>query len=440
MRRFPHLTITLLVALGIATMVFQLGLLMYAGYAMIALAFVSHWLAKTWSESVEVRRDCQQLTAEVGTTIAVLVAVKNVGRWPIGWLLFEDLLPHSALWQRPPRLEVTGQRLQLVMLKSGATKTMLYQLKCNRRGYYQLGPTVVETGDLFGLHRRYRVGVEPNFLLVYPEIVPIAGYDVASRRPIGEVRMTHRLYEDPTRMAGVRAYQNGDALNRVHWRATARTGTLHSKVYEPSSVAGATILIDFHQQSHPAAHEPVRSELAITAAASLAHVLYHMGQQCGLVTNGRDAADRIRQEGYSHDWRTRQSLRQSSGMWAASDRLRPVVVPTRRGPEAFRQIQETLARLELTDGLTLAQLIAETDSRIPRDATVVVIVSTVTSDVAIALGTLRRRGLAVTALVNCFDEYEYAQAAGALLAEGVEPRQLRDRESIALICRRYVVG
>ena len=52
----------------------------------------------------------------------------------------------------------------------------------------------------------------------------LAGYEIASRRPIGEIRISHRLFEDPTRIAGVRAYQSGDPLNRIHWRATARTG------------------------------------------------------------------------------------------------------------------------------------------------------------------------------------------------------------------------
>ena len=68
---------------------------------------------------------------------------------------------------------------------------------------------MLETGDLFGLHRRYRVSTEPHFLLVYPKVVPLEGYDIASRRPIGEVRLTHRLFEDPTRIAGVRAVSGG---------------------------------------------------------------------------------------------------------------------------------------------------------------------------------------------------------------------------------------
>src|SRR5207302_1065419 len=82
----------------------------------------------------------------------------------------------------------------------------------------------------------------------------------------------------------------GDPLNRVHWRATARTGQLHSKIHEPSTLSGATVLLDFHQAGYHARGEPFRSELAVVAAVSLANAVYEMGQQVGLVTNGRDAA------------------------------------------------------------------------------------------------------------------------------------------------------
>ena len=138
------------------------------------------------------------------------------------------------------------------------------------RGYYQVGPLVLESGDLFGLHRRYRVGTVPSFVLVYPRVLPLEGYDLATRRPIGEIRLTHRLFEDPTRIAGVRPYETGDPLGRVHWRATARTGFLHSKIYEPSTIAGATLLLDFHQAGYHQQGEPFRSELAVTTVASLA--------------------------------------------------------------------------------------------------------------------------------------------------------------------------
>ncbi len=434
MKWYAGATLLLVVAL-----VFGLGLLAYAMYALLGVMALSRLLSRVWAASLSATRECNRFSVHVGDTVAVVIAVENAGVLPVAWVLMEDLLPADALIHEPPNLRVKGKRLQLAMLKSHGRKTLFYQLECNQRGYYQIGPLVLETGDLFGLHRRYRVGTQPHFLLVYPEIVPLEGFDVASRRPIGEVRMSHRLYEDPTRIAGVRWYQAGDPLNRIHWRATARTGSLHSKVYEPSTVAGATILLDFHQASYDPRHEPYRSELAVTAAASVANAVYEMGQQVGLVTNGRDAADRIRQEGWDYDVRSRQAARKAAEMQPHSDRLQPLMVETRRGPEQLMRILETLARVELTDGLNLAQLVTETASRLPRDASVVALLPAVTAETAIALGNLRRRGLAVTAIVNLYDQGDFEQASARLLAEGIEARHLRDREAIVTICRNYVL-
>jgi uncharacterized repeat protein (TIGR01451 family) len=422
----------------LAALVFQTGLLAYAMYVLLGLLLISRLLARSWIENLSASRQCDRAEAEVGDTVAVAVTVRNGGVLPVPWVLLEDMLPARALVESRQRLRVKKKRLKLAMLWGMGRTDLNYQIEFRVHGYYQIGPLVLESGDLFGLHRRYRLGTEPHFILVYPKVVPLEGYELASRRPIGEVRLTHRLYEDPTRIAGVRQYEAGDPLNRVHWRATARTGVLHSKIYEPSTIAGLTVVLDFHEAGYPTRGEPQRSELAVTAAASLAHAVYQLGQQVGLVTNGRDAADRIRQEGWAHDYRTRAEALQSATV-EESDRLQPLVVPTRRGPEQFRRILETLARVELTDGLTLAQLVVESASRLPRDATVAAILSVVSPEAALALGSLRRRGYAVVAILVMPDEDEQAAAAGPLIAEGLEVRPIRDEAGLAAVCRRELL-
>lgn len=424
----------LLVALALG-----LGLPAYAIYALLGILLISRWLAWHWSRSLSAVRECNRYSVNVGDTVAVVVTLGNASRIPVAWALIEDLLPLRALSYRPPSLEVRGRRVQLTMLPGGGRHTMFYQLQCNRRGYHQVGPLIVETGDLFGLHRRYRVLTSPHFLLVYPQVVPLEGFELASRRPIGEVRISHRLYEDPTRIAGVRAYQAGDPLNRVHWRATARTGQLHCKVYEPSCVVGATLLLDFHQAAFDPNQEPYRSELSVTAAASLANAVYEMDQQIGLVTNGRDAADRIRQEGWDYDIRSRKAARRAAAMLESSDRLQPVVVETRRGPEQLARILSTLARVELTDGLTFPQLVLETAGRLPRDATVVAILPSANVETAVALGELQHKGLAVTAILNIYDDTEFERAVALLGAEGIEARHLKNLEALPTLCREYVL-
>jgi uncharacterized protein (DUF58 family) len=122
-----------------------------------------------------------------------------------------------------------------------------------------------------------------------------------------------------------------------------------------------------------------------------------------------------------------------------SERLRPVMVPTRRGTDQFMQILEALARIELTDGLSLAQLIGETTSRMPRDATVIAILPQVSAEMAIALGNLKRQGYAVTAVISVYDEFDFAQASGPLLAVGIPTQHLRDESAVATVCRKFVL-
>jgi uncharacterized repeat protein (TIGR01451 family) len=421
-------------ALLLLVVVLQLRLLVYAFYVLTALFLVSRWLSRRWGANVSATRECNREVAEIGDSVAVVVNLKNTGRLPIPWVLAEDLLPRGPLIQRPPRLKVSGRRIGVAMLAAGGQKTMYYQLHFEMRGYYQLGPTVLETGDLFGLHRRFTINARPSYVLVYPRVVPLLGYDIASKRPIGEVRFSYRLFEDPTRISGVRQYQDGDPMSRIHWRATARTGKLHCKTYEPSTIAGACMLLSFHRDGYLPGNEPVASELAITTAASLANALFELGQQIGLVTNGRDAADRVREEGWEHDYRTRSAAQESAAMTQKNDRLRPVIVETGRGPEQLTRILETLARLEFTDGLAMHELIMESRSRLPRDATVLAILSHVDAYTAAALGGLARNGYAVAAVLVTLDENLHFDSASRLLAEGIVPRRVRSEEELAQLC------
>jgi uncharacterized repeat protein (TIGR01451 family) len=433
-RWFLAALLLLLVAL-----VLESGLLAYAMYVLLGLLVVSRFLARSWVGNLSATRAANRLTAEVGETVTVSVTVRNTGWMPVPWVLLEDLLPRRALAPNAPAVRVKGDRLQVRMVAARGKAVVKYRLKLKRRGYLQIGPLVMETGDLFGLHRRYRVAAEPQFLLVYPKVVPLQGYELASRRPVGEVRLTHRLFEDPTRVNGVREYQAGDPLNRVHWRATARTGLLHCKVYEPSTLTGATLLLDFHQAGYNSRGEPHRSELAVTAAASLAQAVYELGQQVGLITNGRDAADRIRLEGWDHDYRTRQVARKKTAMRERSDRLQPLVVETRRGAEQFQRIRETLARVDFTDGLSFAELVTEAASRMPRDATVVALLPAVPVETALALGNLKRSGYAVSVVLVLVDEGQVEQAHGRLLAEGVrDVRQLNSEGELPTLCQQPV--
>lgn len=422
--------IALLLLIGLLT---GASMLVYAAYVLVAIYWLTRWLSRRWAHALSATRQCSAGEVEIGETVMVSLKLKNSDRWRIVWILLEDVLPRGSLANPHPALKLDGSNLRLCSIAGGDPKLHIYKLTALRRGYYQLGPLIAETGDLFGLHRRFHTVTKTDALLVLPKIIPLVGYDVASQRPVGEVRVMYRMLEDPTLVSGIRKYQNGDPMRSVHWRATARTGTLQSKQYQPTSVAGATLVVDLHRQSNPDHHEPVRSDLAVTAAASIAHTLMQMQQQFGLVSNGRDAADRMAEE-QLREFASRDSAQRQSAMLSHSDRLRPVIVPSGRGPDHFIAIHKTLARLERTDGLELQDLLIEAQSRLPRDTTVLVIVQQVDESAALALGMLRRQGYSVAAIVNNYENEAYTLAIGRLLAQRISVYHLLDENSIPQIC------
>ena len=415
----------------------NMPLLAIAPAAVMLLLLVNQLLASSWSNAIEARRVCRRHELERGDVLDVGLQLGNPDRLPVAWCLVEDLLPVSARTSHPKQRPASeGDRLIMLQLSSGSKRTLYYKIRFPLRGYYQIGPLVLETGDVFGLHRRHKVLVEPDYVTVLPKVVALGSYTLASRRPVGEIRMSHRLFEDPTRMAGVRRYEQGDSFRQVHWRATARTGVLHSKTYEPSCVAGVTVLLDFHERSLPSDGEPHRSELAITMAASVTHAVYLLGQQIGLVTNARDALERIRTEGwqgadfFSLD---RKAIREQTAMLETSERLRPVVVPTERGPEQFQRILHTLARLERTDGLTLRELIFEAERHLPRNATVLVISGKLSEEDALAVRELKRSGYAVTVLLSSLDSHAFYVAAGPLVQLGIDVRLCANEQELSTV-------
>jgi uncharacterized protein (DUF58 family) len=446
MKTFWRWLIVIVVLIGLA-LALKAGLVAFAGYVILGVLLLSRFLAKSWITNLEAEREVPEGQREIGDTVSVEVKLTNTGKVPVGWLLFEDMLPEYAFKARPARITVKGGRIKVLFIPTGKTKTIKYKMTFNARGYYQIGPAFAETGDVFGLHRRHRILTEPRFVLVLPKIVPLAKYQFASERPIGEIRLANRLFEDPTRTAGVRPYQMGDPLSRVHWRATARTGQLHCRVFEPTSLAGATILVDFFDKGYDKNREPYRSDLAVTTACSLAYAVSLLNQQVGFASNGRDAAERIKEEASEkldqpdEGFTNRGEARENFVAVDQTDRLRPVIVPTRRGFDQFQQIRESLARLELTDGMTFPRLIVEVAPRLPKDATVIAVLPAVPVDSAIALGQLRRQGFAISAVLISIADDDKPVCAGRLMAEGIrDVRFIQSEEELINLGEKTQAG
>ena len=127
--------------------------------------------------------------SKIGDTIAIVTVLENRSWIPVPWMLVEDLLPRRALIHSPPNLQITGRRLQLVSFRGQGEEDDHVSIEMQLPRVLSAGAAGGRDGRRVWAYRRYRVLSEPSFLLVVPEVVPLEGFDIASRRPIGEVRM-----------------------------------------------------------------------------------------------------------------------------------------------------------------------------------------------------------------------------------------------------------
>jgi len=393
-------------ALGIA-FVAQSPYMAFAVYAFLLLVLVAHFSSLAWLAGLDCERTVSLDTIRQGEEVDVEVTVMNRRGWPIPWIFIEDVHPKFC-----PR---KGDNTRLAILMPGRSVTLNYRLQCPRRGYHRIGPLLMESGDLFGLQKRFRIGRQQDYVSVLPTVAYIETFNVAARRPQGPVRISNRVYEDPTRIAGLREYVPGDPLNRVHWKASAHTGDLFVKTNEPSSVVGGTLILDLHEDSYYPPEERDRlMELAVTTTASIGYLLQMSGEQVGMLTNARDAAEVARYEVESRQAESRDEANESVVGEAESDRLSPLQVPTLRSPIQAQKMIENLARVLPTDGLSVERLVLSEFRRLPRDAALLPVVPHVTESFALALASMKLSGFNVSVFL-IGGEAPYQQAA-ALLA------------------------
>lgn len=200
-----------------------------------------------------------------GEQVAVTLTFKNLSYLPVPWLLFNEALPLTLA--TPPFLR------QVTFLRGKARQSIEYSLKPRQRGYYQIGPLLLESGDLLGLTRRVSGRLEPSQLIVYPKVLPLAQLRLPTHSPQVVLATLTPLFRDPSRITGVRAYIPGDNPRHIHWPASAAAGQVLVKQFEPAIARDTAIFLNLQRADYAPrrGQADVAIELAIVVAASLAN-------------------------------------------------------------------------------------------------------------------------------------------------------------------------
>lgn len=346
----------------------------------ILYLFIGVYLvARIWSrralKNLRITRHMEQRVF-LGERITITLKAQNLSRLPVPWLLINDSF--STVLSTPPFFR------QIITLGSRATQILPYDLVARRRGYYQIGPMTLETGDLLGINRRLQGQIEADYLIVYPKILPITRLGLPTYSPQVILPTPMPLFHDANRITGVRNYVQGDNPRHIHWPATAATGQLLVKQFQTAIARDNVMFLNLDRADYGRPGQAsVAIELAIVVAASLAnHMLMFEALPVGLTTTGFDPLTKSRQ----------------------TFRLRPD-----KGRRHLMQILEVLARVEGSDDVTFLKSLQQEAIHLSWGSTLIIITSTQSPELFSTALLLKRSGFQVTLVMVQPAAYIYPQ-------------------------------
>ncbi|MEE8045571.1 MAG: DUF58 domain-containing protein [Dehalococcoidia bacterium] len=265
-----------------------------------ALAFVVSIASRIWAalslEEITVDRSTSVDHAFKGDEIEITFTIENKKPLPVPWLEINEYVPRGLLIPGHKAAEqayLGGAELQ-ASTSLGAYERVRVTRKITAlsRGMYRLGKTRLRSGDLFGLYpAEATLDHTPWAIYVYPTIKAVPGFTLPAKRPIGDSLSRDRLWNDPSRPAGVREYRAGDPIKSVDWKTTAKRGEMFVRQFDPSVSEHAVIFAEAITTDVP--WEGYRSDVlegTMTAAASIAKHALDLGYKVGMVTNGISAS------------------------------------------------------------------------------------------------------------------------------------------------------
>lgn len=366
---FRRSTIQSLFFLLVIALVLRVPLLVLLS-ALLLLTIGIAWLWNRYALArVTYEREFSTTRAFPGDQVELVVRITNRKPLPLAMLEIRDRLPAGLDFESGDIHFDRDDRQALqrsTSLRWYERVVWRYSARCLKRGAYRAGPAQLDASDPFGFFRSSSQSALGAGLIVYPRLLSLPELRLPARNPLGALT-ARKLIRDPLRTVGVRDYQPDDPIKDVHWAATARTGTLQTRIYQPTTARELAIVLDldsFEAYWHGVDEEQI--ERSISAVATLAQSGLGEGYAVGLYVNGAPA-------------QFEQLVR----------------LPPGRSPVQLERIMETLARLTPYSVTPIARVLRMAATDLPRGATILLVSAIQPAVTRAELARLRERGRAV---------------------------------------------
>jgi uncharacterized protein (DUF58 family) len=353
--------------------------LFYLLYLAILVIGGSYILVRLGLTDLEAGYAVSQLHGHVGDRMRVTYTLRNGSRLPKLWLEVHN--PTTLPGALPGRAITLGGRSE---------RSWLIRVPLSRRGHFRIEPLHIRTGDPFGFFEAAATVGQGVSVIVYPRLEPIPSWRLPSAILEGSHASPERTLQTTPLATSVRPYAPGDAMNRIHWKTTARHGELQVKEFDLEQTADAWIILDLQRGIGGGRGDESTTEAAIRVAAAVSDKAIAENRAVGFTVNaGRTA-----------------------------------FLPADRGGRQHQKIMQLLAAVEADGHAPLVETLISTVGRLRRGMTAVVITPSLDPSWVRPLASLRTRGVAC--VVVTFDVGEYDAAARAAAAAASDQQVVVD--------------
>lgn len=240
----------------------------FALVAMLGLA-----LAAEPALNVEVRLDRDRILVgeEAVLEVRVTALMPTTGLEVTPRLADSVVVAGGAL----PRQEALG---------TGEERCIEMRITARSWGSYDAGSVLLRARDGFGLFLFERLVVSTLQLRVYPRPESVRALLAPRDTQANAGNTVARDKGDGIEFADIRRFEPGDHARHVNWRVSARRGELHVNQHHPERNTDVVIFIDTFAEVGMGRRTTL--DLAVRAAASLAHSYLRTRDRVGLIAFG----------------------------------------------------------------------------------------------------------------------------------------------------------
>jgi len=277
------------VVLSVGAAITREPVVLLAAAAALAGWAVSFVTSRIALRGVEVQVQLTPSRMVAGDVFTARIVIANRKPFPMPWLEVRLDLPEGIDPEPSPPGMPRGSVGAGFAPRAHERVTLAFSLRARQRGAYELGPIRLRSGDWLGFTNVDSVLDPRPSIVAYPTPLSVADHHRPSLRPLAETATKRGLLPDPLRFRGVRDHRPGDPRKEIHWKTSARLGSLQTKLYEPATSLDAVFLLNVATyDQYWIQADPEATEVVISATAELIRLAAEAGRQVGLITNGID--------------------------------------------------------------------------------------------------------------------------------------------------------